>query len=191
MNQLREAISQRVAALSFARRSAPRPIAPEHMRAAEALVTAGERVGSPSTCMSWRRNRIHYHRGERAKGRRPIAVQQRAPTMVDPPLRIGDEPKTFKDNKGNRFVVHSSSAVRPTTIAADVRASLRPRDAHAEPSRVIIDVSNMTIEQQRTLRSTLQTLANKVPKLDLGRRGGGHRPRLNVDFRRAPPMTRS
>ena len=146
----------------------------EHMRVAERLVEAKERLGL-GDARELRKLATGGDSTLTAEGIRraeaALAVQKKMPAIVEKPLRVGAEAHTFLDKNNSPFKVFTpEKGTSATRMAAEVAQSLKAtRSAPGKPARMIVDVTNLTPGQQKTLRRELQARANKRPKLDLDR----------------------
>lgn len=137
-------------------------IGESHMKGAKEFIEARERLAT---------DKKGHLTEQGVRNAEAALTAKRQPGLIIEPLERGDKPHTFVDARNNRFVIVAPEATKlPAQVAADAAQSLRAtRTLPGNPTRIIIDVSDMSIAQQRELRSTLTSLANKVPKLDLQR----------------------
>jgi hypothetical protein len=103
-----------------------------------------------------------------------LLAERTAPSIVEKPLRVGRDPGTFVDGNNNHFVVLSPERGTPgAKLGAEAALRLREtrtRPASAtEPTRVILDVTNLSAAERRALRRHLEAVAKKPPRLDLDR----------------------
>jgi hypothetical protein len=143
-----------------------------HMDAAKALVEARERVGEVPEL---RKLAIGHESSLTAEGVRKaeaaITAQKQMTGLMAPPLRGGETRGTFVDAKMNRFVVFAPpKGVTALGLAVEVGKTLKAtRSTPGKPTRIIIDVTQLSAGERRTLRRKLTSLANMRPKLDLDR----------------------
>lgn len=149
-----------------------RHIEDTHMRTAEALMEAKERLGGAKELRELAKGR-ETSLTEEGVRRAEVALtaEKKMPGLVDKPLSVGKEPHTFLDAKKNPFMVVAPDAgTSAGKVAAEISKALRDtRTAPGKPTRLIVDITNLSPGQRTTVRRELQALANKRPKLDLFR----------------------
>ncbi|HEV8498457.1 MAG TPA: hypothetical protein VGQ56_16395 [Gemmatimonadaceae bacterium] len=152
-------------------------ISPEFMRAAEALVQARERVERLKGTGPALMEELHQlskgggttvtEQGVR-RAEAALTAQQKIPGLADRPLQATKTPNTFIDAKKNPFTVFAPErGTKTANLATEVVKGMRTATSGGKMPRMIIDVTELSLDAQRALRRDLQTLANKAPKLNL------------------------
>jgi len=97
-----------------------------------------------------------------------LTAQQKIPGLADRPLQATKTPNTFIDAKKNPFTVFAPErGTKTANLATEVVKGMRTATSGGKMPRMIIDVTELSLDAQRALRRDLQTLANKAPKLNL------------------------
>jgi hypothetical protein len=147
-------------------------IASEHMSAAKALLEARERLGGPKELRELAKEHESSLTSEGVRRAEAALTAQRAmPGVIEHPLSAGKERGTFIDAKKNPFVVlvpdRGTSAPK---VVEEVTKTLRATQSTAgKPTRIVVDVTELSPGQRQTLRRQLSEFASKKPPLNLGR----------------------
>lgn len=98
-----------------------------------------------------------------------LTAQGKVPGLAERPFQVTKSPNTFLDAKNHPVTVFTPErGANSVKLAGEVVKTLRAANAAGgNPARMIVDVSLLSADGQRTLRRNLQMLANQAPKLNL------------------------
>lgn len=102
--------------------------------------------------------------------RAAVTAQENLGSFVTPPLVAAKGGSSFVDAKQQRFVVHSrSGGMSATKLSEGVIASLKTASRGTRPrAQIVVDETNLSPGERRTVRKHLSALAKSGQKLDLG-----------------------